>query len=165
MWARVRARVWARTGAGAEARARARARTRDAISLQRGCGKVEQARREVRVGRRGGGVRLPPRRYHEGPMLARVATQELGDLVRLGLGLAFGLGLGFGLKFRLRIKARARVVVRVSTPTLSPTELGATSSAVRGGNAARRRERSGSGGAAAHGAKAPVHGCTHAVGA
>ena len=88
--------MWARTGAGAKARARARAR--DAVSLQRGCGKVEQARREVRVGRRGGGVRVPPRRYHEGPMLARVATQELGNLVVLGLGLAFGFGLGLELE-------------------------------------------------------------------
>ena len=95
-------------------RGRARARARDPVGLQRGCGKVEQARREVRVGQCGSNVRLPPRRYHEGPMLARVATQELGNLVVLGLGLAFGFGLGLELELRLRVKARARVGARVT---------------------------------------------------
>ena len=101
-------------------RGRARARARDPVGLQRGCGKVEQARREVRVGQCGSNVRLPPRRYHEGPVLARVATQELGDLVVLGLGLAFGFGLGLELELGLRVKMRARARVKASTPDPKP---------------------------------------------
>ena len=66
--------------------------------LQRGGGKVEQARREVRVGRRGGGVRPPPGRHHEGPVLARVTAQELGDLVRVKVRVRVRAGLGLGLE-------------------------------------------------------------------